>query len=1400
MRDEKKPKSRRIAAKDFPVVAIGASAGGLEAFLKLVAKIPVDSGMAFVLIQHLDPSHESLGVDIINKATKLRTVEASDGVIIRPNTIYLKPPQCGLHIIGEKLKTSPRTTPPHRHTIDYFFESLAKSMKSRAIGIVLSGMGNDGTHGLKLIRAEGGATIVQDPASAKFESMPTSAIEAGMADFVLDPGKMPQELMRLVSHPHFPITKLEESTPEDTMAITGLSEIFGKIQAASHVDFSQYKVATIQRRIHRRMIVQKTKDFNSYNKFLQAHPEEVKTLYDDILINVTEFFRDPAAFEALKTHVFPELVNPETLHAPLRIWVAGCSTGEEVYSLAISLIEWLESKNSYAQIQIFATDISERAIQVARTGTYSKIIEKNVSQGRLEKYFEKQNDVYKVNKSIRDLCLFSKHDMTSDPPFARLDLVTCRNVLIYFSLPLQKRVMPIFHYALKPDGFLWLGKSETHGNFSNLFEVENKTHKIYRKKNVPSRIKFNFPAKSIPPAPAQTVASNKSTTQRGLDFQRDADKIVLSRFSSPSVIINSELEILQFRGRCTPYLEQVTGQPSTNLLKMARPELQAGLRLLIKSVQKENKPSQRDGLNFTVDGKQYQLSIEMLPTNPQAHPKDRTYLVIFNSKAQTEKQLAGKSPAKESKQQIIYQREIESLARELAEAKESQQSLIQEYDASQEELTSANEELQSTNEELQSTNEELETAKEELQSTNEELTTVNEELQIRNSDLTILGSDLSNLLSSTEIPILMVANDGKIRRFTSEAREAFNLISTDIGRSISDIKSNFGLDLVELISEVAETLLAKRIEVQDKTGAWRQLQIRPYKTLENKIDGVSIALLDIDQIKQKEENSKQSLDYIKSIADSVPLPFAVIGSDLLLKSANDSFYRYFHIATNATGKDLFSLVDFPENYRQNLKSLVTKNINHNIPFTDFELNYKFAPVGMRKLLLSGGKVRWIGDEPEAVLISFMDITERSRLENELTRLLVREREARSEAEKANRSKDVFLATLSHELRTPLSAILTWSQLIGSNRIDASTTKQGAAVIEQSAKAQSQLIDDLLDISRIISGKLALSIKSVCPVAVIRAAVESVRPLFEKKGLTLEMSMQPTKERILADPIRLQQIIWNLLTNAIKFSPKDGKIEVQLSYEKENLRQLAKIKVIDHGKGIPPEFLAHVFNRFSQADSASTRVHGGLGLGLSIVRNLVELQGGSVKAENAQVGTGAILSVCFPVIPAEADIIQPPDPASIDAQDGECTLPCLDGVKVLFVEDNDNTRESLVIYLKSFGAVVKAVDSVKAALKAFPDFRPDVLISDIAMPNEDGYSLIRKIRKLSIEKGGNVPAIALTAYASAEDADYALSEGFHAHVAKPVEAAILARVVIQTHKDVLASNYPILNMIERGEKK
>ncbi|MEZ0391626.1 MAG: chemotaxis protein CheB [Pseudobdellovibrionaceae bacterium] len=1257
MKPVKKPRGKKIAkprpdtsSSSFPIVGIGASAGGLEAFIQVLSKMPIDTGMAFVLMQHLDPTHPSLSVDIISRSTQLKVEEVTDGIRVQSNHVYVIPPNFNMGFLDGVLKLSPRDSAPGQNMpIDFFLQSLARSENRKAIGVVLSGTGTDGTAGLWAIKAEGGITYAQDPDSAKYAGMPQSAIKAGVVDQILRPIEITKELSRIATHPYLVFEeaglhseKLADEMFPQEIHQEALQKIFTLLKARTKTDFANYKQTTIMRRIRRRMMVQKAKSLQDYAKYLQANEDEVQALYNDILINVTNFFRDPESYKALADLVFPSLLKNKPAGSPIRIWVPGCSTGEEAYSIAICLVEFLIQVGKQNPIQIFATDISEQAVQKARIGQYSESVVQNVTKERLKRFFDKTDGGYKIHKEIRDLCLFSRHDVTNDPPFAKLDLISCRNVLIYFAKALQKRVIPIFHYGLLPSGFLWLGRAENLGEFSKLFSSVEKTHKIYSKSNVPTP-QIYLSTQHLRQSPGMKT-NGQAFAKDGREFHRDADKIILSKFSPPSVIVNSDLEILQFRGRTVPFLEPAAGQPSLNLLKMVRPELLASLRTAIQSVKKENKSIERQGLHFEVDGKYIKVDIEVLPINPKGPSKDHTFLVLFKENRDSEKTLVGKKlkGKKRGSKQIQDDKDqrISELMKELLETKEYQQSLVEQYEATQEELTSANEELQSTNEEFQSTNEEIETAKEELQSTNEELVTVNEELEVRNADLTTLSSDLNNLLASIEVPVLIVGGNHRIRRYSPKAKSAFNLIPTDIGRPIGDIKPKFDLDLDGLVSEVGETLTAKEIEIQDSNGSWSRVQIRPYRTVDNKIDGAIIVLTDIDLLKKRE-----------------------------------------------------------------------------------------------------GKTQ----------------------------------EARTQADKANLAKDIFLATLSHELRTPLSSILTWAQLISQGKVDFEKAKQGAAVIEQSAKTQNQLIDDLLDISRITAGKLAIDMKSTDLVSVTRTAIESVRSMSEKKSIQIETDFPTESTMIHADPVRLQQIVWNLLTNAIKFSPKKSVINIELKKNEKQNKSFAQIKVSDQGKGIPPEFLPHIFKQFSQADSTSTRTHGGLGLGLSIVHSLVELQNGTIRAENASDGKGAIFTVIFPLISPQPRVTR--SESSVEAKTKDHP-PKLDGSRILLVDDNESAREAISLYLKAFGAEVMPVGSVAEALEMLLTFKPTILISDIAMPGEDGYSLIRKVRSLSLSEGGDIPALALSACATEEDARYALASGFQAHIAKPVEANELGRAILK----------------------
>lgn len=1226
----------------FPVVGVGASAGGLEALKLFISALPNDLGMSFVLIQHLDPKHESLSSEILARFSEMPVVEVSDGMQAQPNHIYVIPSNFCMGLFKGFLKLLPRPAPRGKlRVIDFFFRSLAEDKKELAIGIVLSGTGDDGTTGLLTIKAEGGITFAQDPKTAKFEDMPKNAIEAGGADMILSPQDIARELTTISRKQFmFPEAGDIDESRESKFHEYDLEKIFQLLKNECHVDFTHYKLNTIQRRLTRRMVFLKINDLKSYAKFLVENPEEVKSLYKDILIHVTRFFRDPEAHLALRENVFPELLKDKSVGQPIRIWIPGCSSGEEVYSIAMSLLEFLGEMGVNNPVQIFASDISETAIQKARLGEYDESIAGDVSDKRLKRFFTKTEDgKYKVGKSIRDICLFSRHDINIDPPFAKIDLISCRNLMIYLTVILQKHLIPIFHYAIRPGGFLLLGRSESVGEFTNLFSIVDKTNKIYQRKNSPIIMSLQFPVSTYVPGVQNIEQKPNNLTKPKDNYENFAEVALQNEY--PGVMVNESMEILQYRGRTAPFIEPASGLASHQLFKMVRPEFTPELRMLLLTVKKKNVTVKKDNLSFKILRRQITFNLKVIPLDTPDSRNERLYLILFENafessvpkgtKVSPQKKKTGKS--KSNKQDS----NLEDLQNELFASQEYQHALIEKYEETQDDLSTANEELQSINEELQSTNEELETAKEELQSSNEELTTVNDELQSRSVDQIQLNNDLINLLGSIEIPILMLDNDRRIRRFNPQAAQALNLLPGDAGRPISDLKLNFSspdieLDLDRLVSEVLDTLNSKEIEVQDKNKKWFRLQIKPYKTIDYRIDGGVLALVDIDVL-------KQTLKEVKS--------------------------------------------------------------------------------------------------------------------------------ATAEAEKANRGKDLFLATLSHELRTPLTTILAWIQLIRLGKLTEEKVKRGLRIIEDSGRSQAQLIDDLLDVSRIIAGKLSLELEEVNPIAILHSAIESVLFNAEKKLIKIKIDFDHQAGTVMADPVRLKQIIWNLLSNAIKFSDENS--EVLLKFYAVD--SLIKIQVIDSGKGVDPDYLPYIFDRFSQEDGSSVRVHGGLGLGLAIVKNLTELLDGSVVAENIPNNKGAIFTVSLPIKNEKflEDIEK-----NKNGKDEEAVN--LSGLKVLIVDDEPGPREVFSEIIRIFGGEAECAESAQEAMLLMKKFKPDILLSDIAMPNVDGYSLIKKIRMLSDEAGGRIPAIAITAYAGADDIRKILTSGFQDHIAKPLDGLYLAKCI------------------------
>ncbi|MGZ4814238.1 MAG: chemotaxis protein CheB [Terriglobales bacterium] len=864
-----KPSSDDIATvdrNDFPVVGIGASAGGLEACTGLLNSLPQDLGMAYVFIMHLDPVRESAFRDILARSTSMPVLTVEDGMKVQPNHAYVIPKNCEMTMeervlhLTHRLKQRPVNT-----TIDIFLRSLAVDQKKNAIGVILSGTASDGTMGLAAVKAEGGITIAQD-SSAKYDGMPASAVAAGCVDMVLPPDGIARELVRVSRHLAV-LGTAEEPEAVGTTKEKQLSQIFSLLLRATRVDFSEYKPPTVQRRVGRRMALHKIEKLGDYVALLQRDRNEVMSLYQDLLINVTSFFRDPEAFDALKRVVYPELLKDRDRSStvPIRVWVPGCSTGEETYSHAIALVEYLDEQRTEIPIQIFGTDLSDAVIQRARAGIYKQNIEADLSPVRLRRFFHRVESGYQISKTIRDLCIFSTQNVFSDPPFSRIDLVSCRNVMIYLRHTLQRRVIPIVHYALNSGGFLMIGNTEgLIGSGSELFEMADKKQKIYRKKAVPTPVTFGFslgttealPEGAPPPQPVRLGESPRLP----LDMQREADRILLARYAPPTVVVNEHMEIISTKGHTGPYLELPTGKASLNLLKMARPGLLFELQRAIEEASETGVDAVRTTVQVENGGSTNVINIRVTPFRTPLQAK-HSFLVAFEEPQPPEPAVRTVGPGEplSDDERAAKDKNIAQVKQELAATKEYLQSIIEALESTNEELQSANEEIESDNEELQSTNDELQTSKEELESANEELHTVNEEMQHRNDQLTRLNNDLSNLLNSVNLPMVMLGPDLSVRRFTPQATKVLGLTSTDVERPITRLKlkvhmGNLEQTMLDVISEVQP----KQYRVKDAEGRWCELRLTPYRTTDNRIDGVVLRVLTFDEDERPKATPKKA--------------------------------------------------------------------------------------------------------------------------------------------------------------------------------------------------------------------------------------------------------------------------------------------------------------------------------------------------------------------------------------------------------------------------------------------------------------------------------------------------------------------------------------------------------------
>ncbi|MFI5397730.1 MAG: chemotaxis protein CheB [Candidatus Binatia bacterium] len=1204
----------------FPIVGIGASAGGLDAFKKFFSAMPADSGAAFVLIQHLDPTRESLTAELVGTYTRMRVVQVEDGMRVEANRVFVIPPNTYLSIHGRTLRLSaPTALRSLRMAVDFFLRSLATDQHENAIGIILSGTGTDGTLGLKEIKAGGGMTMVQDPQTVQHDGMPRSAIASGSADYVLPAEQMAAALLAYAQHAAVAATNmavLPEKAPDP------LTTVVEALRAHTKFDFSGYKKGTLRRRIQRRMSLKHLNELPKYVEVLRNDPAEVAALFKDLLINVTSFFREPAAWQILQEQVIRRLVAEKDADALLRVWIPACATGEEAYSIAMVLIEEIEAAGKSCRLQVFASDVDAEALETARAGIYPEGIAAHVSAERLSRFFIRGEHSYRVNNELRETVVFAQQSLVSDPPFSRLDLVSCRNLFIYLEPAIQDRLIPLLHFALLEGGYLFLGSAEDIGLQADLFEVVSTKWRIYRRIGPTRHARLQFP---LAPAPVSTVVRGRTPSPPNPGRLASlAQHLLLQRYAPACVIINRGGEILYFHGRTDDYFMQPAGVPTQDLIAQARSGLRTKLRSAIQEAIRGNQQVTCPGVQVRRGNTFPRVKITVEPLNATTTDTEGLWLVSLEDEPETAAPVAAHPAAAASAADAAL---VHQLEYELKSTKEDLQQNI-------EELRAANEELMSVNEEFQSSNEELETSKEELQSLNEELTTANVQLEGKITELEAANNDLDNLLTSTNIATLFLDTQLRIRRFTPAATRLFSLIASDIGRPIGDIAQKFtDPGLLPDATAVLQQPITPKTEVQTHDGRWYVRQVLPYRTRDNRTEGVVITFSDVAA-----EALQEARLYAESIVDTVREPLLVLDGDLRVRSANQSFYATFRVSQEDTvGQLLYELGnrewDVPK-----LRTLLGEVLPQKHVLNDFEVEPNFESIGPRIMLLNARAIDRGGDRPYLILLAIEDITERQRAQDalqaseDLKHVEEQVRQRQTELAHALRISTVGeLATgLAHELNQPLSAI--------ANGVEA------CARYVRSGKAKSNKLLALLD----DASEEAVRAGSI--VEHLRHFIEKGQPQFEPTDLreiarnvprllgreiqqsqiTLRLDLPPRPLPIYADRIQIEQILVNLMQNAIdalREAPSDRR-EIQLKVWAA--KGMAELAVRDTGTGVSAAATERMFEPFF-----TTKPHG-LGMGLAISRSILEAHRGRIWVkQRADGGPGATVRFTLPLQPAKA---------------------------------------------------------------------------------------------------------------------------------------------------------------------
>ena len=1319
------PSSSSDNAESLTIVGIGASAGGLAALKTFFSRVPDDSDLAYVVVVHLSPDNKSHLADLLQSSSKMPVQQVTETTKIEKNQVYIIPPNANLDTIDTHLRLSElEAARRDRAPIDHFFRTLANVHDGHAVGVILTGTGSDGTLGIREIKGRGGVAIVQDPNEAEFDGMPLSAIATGLIDVVLPLAKIPRYLTRFSQiRPRVLIAEQVAAEPPDELPL--LHKIFVLVKSRTGRDFTYYKRTTIMRRLRRRMQLAQIENLPDYLTFLRQEPEEVIKLSDDFLITVTSFFRDTSVFALLQQQVVPRLFSEQKAGESIRVWSVGCSTGEEAYSLTILLLEEAAQRDTPPEIQVFASDLHEESLHRAREGFYPGDIKVDVSEERLRRFFVAQEGGYRIRKEVRDRVVFAPHNLMSDPPFSKIDLIVCRNVLIYLQRDMQRNIIDLFHYALQPGGTLLLGSSETIEG-TELFQTEDKGHCLFRKRNVPPP-ELHLPVfpitQSRSTVPVHAPADKTEPVVYGALHHR-----IVERYAPPSLLLTPDHRVAHLSERVGQYLLHPGGELTSDVFKLIPTELHLELRMALHTAHERQELVRTKPIAVNLDGNTHYLSLSVFPDEePQ---REGFSVVIF------ERLLDFSLPAATTTQSADQGTEtdevVQSLQNELDRTKQRLQGIVEEYETSQEEMKASNEEMQSTNEELRSTMEELETSKEELQSMNEELSTLNQENRHKVEELSQLSSDLQNLLAATDIATLFLDRKFRIMRFTPRASELFNVRHLDRGRPLSDLTHHLGYsDLQEDAQRVLTGLVPVEREVQDDTGRWYLTRVLPYRSSDDRIEGVVITFIDITQRRESEEALRKSEEHLRLTLESA-IDYAIFTLNMngVVTDWNAGAERIFGYQRQEiigqSGSVVFVDEDRPTEPQ---RELAQGQEQGRVIYERWHLRKDGSTFWGSGALMP---LRRPDRQIRGFLKILVDNTDRRAMEQDL-------RQAKETAERAAYAKEEFLAHMSHEIRTPLNAIVGLTGLLLSDEIlpEQKEYLEGLRVSSENLVA---LVNDILDFSKIEAGKVSVEDIPFDLTALLKSLEATHQPAAQQNGNQLVIKrLDDLPTHVAGDPGKLIQVLNNLLSNALKFT-RDGRVTLEATVAHEQRDEVTiQFSVQDTGVGIPADQLDTIFDKFTQADSSTKRNYGGTGLGLTITRRLLELMGSHIAVES-EVGKGTRFH--FKLSTKRIDEPSAPStPSPSDAAPEPVDLP----LRVLLVEDVAINRMVLQQYLRTWWRVVadEAINGAEAiALIEKNDY--DLVLMDVRMPVMDGYEAVAIIRGMESPTKNQVPVVALTA--------------------------------------------------------